>query len=137
MTTVFYNNYFTETPDDVKALIYKYTIPDPPPYPPDTKTYDFDIVNIQYMDHLVKYLPTSYVMKKRYNNISNLFQYYIDNFIMRSKPIPYSKKYQFNKLVYDFLDDHSTNEFRQKYKIEKRNGIRISQKYINRRNKHF
>lgn len=64
MPTIFNTNYLDETPDDVKKKIYKYTIPKPPP--PKTEKYDFDITEIRYMDYMVKYLPTSYVMKKRY-----------------------------------------------------------------------
>lgn len=135
--TIFNTNYFDEMTDDIKMIIYKYSIPKPPPYPEKTKKYDFDIINIQHMDYIVNHYPTSYVMKKRYNNICNLFQYYIDNYIMRMKDVPYSKKFQLNKLVIDFCKDHSTIEFRKNYKIEKRNDIEIRQKYINRKGKYY
>ena len=133
MPTIFNTNYLDETPDDVKKIIYKYTIPKPPPPPPKTEKYDFDITEIRYMDYMVKYLPTSYVMKKRYNNIDNLFQTYRDDYIMNLKDVPYSKLYDFNKKVKEFIQDHSTDDFRKKYKIERRNDIRISQKYLNRK----
>jgi len=137
MPTIFNTNYLDETPDDVKKIIYRYTIPKPPPPPPKTEKYDLDIRNFRFMDYLVDYYPTSYVMKKRYNNIINLFQKYRDDYIMNLKEVPYSKKYEFNKMVYDFCEDHSTEDFRKKYKIEKRNGIRKRERYINRKGKYY
>jgi len=134
---IFNTNYLDETPDDVKKIIYRYTIPKPPPPPPKTEKYDLDITDVRYMENLVDYYPTSYVMKKRYNNINNLFQKYIDDYIMRLIEMPYSKKYQFNKLVKEFIEEHSTNDFRKKYKIEMRNDIRIRQRYINRQGKYY
>ena len=134
---VFKTNYFDETPDDIKAIIYKYTIPKPPPLPPKTEKYDFDIRNYRYMEHLVDYYPTSYVMKKRYNNIVNLFQKYRDDYIMEFKEAPYSKKYEFNKLVNQFCEEHSTEEFKKNYKIEKRNGIKRRFRYVNRQGKYY
>ena len=135
--TVFNTNYFDETPDDIKKIIYKYCIPEPPPPPPKTQIYDFDIRNYKYMERLVDYYPTSYVMKKRYNNIVNLFQKYRDDYIMEFKEAPYSKKYEFNKLVKDFIEDHSTEEFKKNYKIEKRNGIKRRFRYIKRNGRHY
>lgn len=137
MPTIFNTNYLDETPDDVKKIIYKYTIPKPPPPPPKTEKYDLDITDIRYMDYLVSYLPTSYVMKKRYNNIDNLFQKYRDDYVMRLIEAPYSKKYEFNKIVKEFIKDHSTEDFRKNYKIEKRNGFKKNQRYINRRGKYY
>lgn len=133
--TIFKTNYFDETPDDIKKIIYQFTIPKPPPYPKQNKTYDFDIANYRYMEYLVDYYPTSYVMKKRYNNIVNLFQKYRDDYIMEFKEVPYSKKYEFNKLVKQFIQDHSTEEFKKNYKIEKRNDIMRRFRYINRKGK--
>lgn len=137
MPTIFNNNYLDETPEDIRQIIYRYSIPKAPPLPPKTEKYDFDISEIRYMDYLVEYLPTSYVMRKRYNNINNLFQKYRDDYIMRFIDVPYSKKYEFNKLVKQFCEDHSTDDFRKKYKIEKRNGIKIRQRYINRQGKYY
>ena len=137
MTTIFNTNYLDETPDDVKKIIYKYTIPKAPPQPPKTEIYDFDIIEIRYMDYIVKYLPTSYVMKKRYNNINNLFEKYKNDYVMRLKETPYSKKYEFNKLVKQFIQDHSTDDFKKNYNIPRGNGYKKSQRYINRRNKFY
>ena len=135
--TIFNTNYLDETPYDIKQIIYRYTIPKAPPLPPKTEKYDFDIRNYRYMAHLVDYYPTSYVMKKRYNNIFNLFQKYIDDYIMEFKEAPYSKKYEFNKLVKQFIQDHSTEEFKKNYKIEKRNGIKCRFRYVNRLGKYY
>lgn len=135
--TIFNTNYLDETPYDIKQIIYRYTIPKAPPLPPKTEKYDFDIRNYRYMAHLVDYYPTSYVMKKRYNNIFNLFQKYIDDYIMEFKEAPYSKKYEFNKLVKQFIQDHSTEEFKKNYKIEKRNGIKRRFRYVNRLGKYY
>ena len=135
--TIFNTNYFDETPDDIKKIIYKYCIPKPPPPPPKTEKYDFDIANYRYMEYLVDYYPTSYVMKKRYNNIVNLFQKYRDDYIVMFKEAPYSKKYEFNKLVKQFIQDHSTEEFKKNYKIEKRNDIMRRFRYINRKGKYY
>lgn len=136
--TIFNTNYFDETPDDIKKIIYKYCIPKAPPPPPKTEKYDFDIRNYRYMGDLVQYFPTSFVMKKRYNNITNLFQKYRDYYIMNLKEVPYSKKYEFNKLVKQYIQDHSTDEFKKNYKIEKRIGIgRSSIRYINRQGKYY
>ena len=135
--TIFNTNYLDETPDDVKKIIYKYTIPKAPPPPPKTEIYDFDIKEIKYMYYLVEYLPTSYVMKKRYNNITKLFDKYRDDFIMNSKEVPYSKKYEFNNLVKQFCENHSTTYFRENYKIEKRNGVRRRERYINRQGNYY
>lgn len=134
---IFNTNYIEEIPDDIKKIIYKYTIPKPPPPPPKTEKYDLDITDVRYMDYLVSYLPTSYVMKKRYNNIDNLFQKYRDDYIMRLIEVPYSKKYLFNKLVKEFIEEHSTKDFRKKYKIERRNDIKIRQRYINRQGNYY
>jgi len=137
MTTIFTNNYLDETPEDIKQIIYKYSIPKAPPPPPKTEKYDFDIAEIRYMDYLVSYLPTSFVLKKRYNNINNLFEKYRDDYIMRLIEAPYSKKYEFNKLVKQFCDDHSTEYFRKKYKVQRQNGIRKRERYINRRGEYY
>lgn len=130
---VFNTNYFNEMPDDVKRIIYKYTIPEPPPYPEKNDMYEIDAVNYRYMTKLVEYTPTSYVLYKRYIKIRNLLEYYTKNFIMQNKELPYSKKYQFNKLVNEFCQDHSTNHFKSTYKIDTRNGIPMRQKYIKRK----
>jgi len=138
--TIFETNYFNEMPTDLKQKILSYTIPKPPPLPLQQdlyKEYEIDQISFRNMKYLVEYYPTSYVMKKRYNNIYNLFENYIDNYILLFKSIPYSKKYEFNKIVKEFCEDHSTQQFQKKYKIEKRNGFNVSQKYINRRNKYY
>ena len=134
---MFKQNYFYEIPFDLKQKILYYTIPKPPPYPKPTEKYDFDMMSVRQMDYLVHHYPTSYVMRKRYSNINKLLQYYIDNFIMKMRDVPYSKKYQFNKMVRDYCENHSTNEFKKNYKIEVRNDIKVSQKYINRRGKFY
>jgi|DEB0MinimDraft_6_1074348.scaffolds.fasta_scaffold13929_2 hypothetical protein len=136
--TIFETNYFNEIPIDLKQKILYYTIPKPPPLPKDlNKTYDFNTITFRKMKYLVEHYPTSYVMKKRYNNIYNLFDNYVDNYVMKLKPIPYSKKYQFNKIVEKFCEDHSTPEFQKKYKMEKRNGFEVSQVYKNRKGKYY
>jgi len=135
---MFKQNYFYEIPFDLKQKILYYTIPKPPPLPKDlNEKYDFDMMSVRQMDYLVHHYPTSYVMRKRYTNINKLLQYYIDNFIMKMRDVPYSKKYHFNKMVRDYCENHSTNEFKKNYKIELRNGIKVSQKYINRRGKFY
>ena len=134
---MFKQNYFYEIPFDIQKIILNYTIPKPPPYPKQTEKYDFDMMSVRQMDYLVNHYPTSYVMRKRYTNIDKLLQYYIDNFILKMEDVPYSKIYQFNKMVKDFCEDHSTKEFKKNYKIELRNGIKLSQKYINRRGKFY
>jgi hypothetical protein len=130
---VFKTNYFDEIPNDVKAIIYKYTIPKPPPLPPTTEKYDFDLTELNYMKKLVNYYPTSYVLKKRYDKIMDIFDEYLTLYIYKNKDVPYSKLYAFNKLVKQFNQDHSTNVFKTKYKIEKRFGYPVSQKYYKRR----
>ena len=136
--TIFETNYFNEIPIDLKQKILYYTIPKPPPLPKDlNKKYDFNTITFRKMKYLVEHYPTSYVMKKRYNNIYNLFDNYVDNYVMKLKPIPYSKKYQFNKIVEKFCEDHSTPEFQKKYKMEKRNGFEVSQVYKNRKGKYY
>lgn len=137
MTAIFKTNYFDEMSDDVKMIIYKYSIPKPPPYPKKTEKYDLDIRNYRYMEHLVDYYPTSYVLKKRYNNICKLFEKYRNEYIMEFKDVPYSKKYEFNKLVEDFCEEHSTEQFKKNYKVEKRNGIKRHFRYINRKGKYY
>jgi hypothetical protein len=134
---MFKQNYFYEIPIDIQKIILDYTIPNPPEYPNPTEKYDFDMINVRQMDYLVNYFPTSYFMRKKYKNIDKLLQYYIDNFIIRMEDVPYSKIYQFNKMVKDFCEEHSTKEFKKNYKIETRNGIKVNQKYINRRGRFY
>lgn len=130
---VFKTNYFDEIPNDVKAIIYKYTIPVPPPLPPKTEKYDFDLTELNYMKKLVSYYPTSYVLKKRYDKIMDIFDEYLTLYIYKCKDVPYSKLYHFNKLVKQFNQDHSTNVFKTKYKVQKRFGYPVFQKYYKRR----
>tara|TARA_Y100000389_G_C17228110_1_gene396737 strand:- start:139 stop:627 length:489 start_codon:yes stop_codon:yes gene_type:complete len=118
-TTVFYKNYFNEIPNDLKNLIFKFTIPIPPLPPPPIQIYEIDLNRIRFMDYLVKYYYTSIVMKKKYNNIKDIFYKYINKYVMNYKNIPYSKCYEINKKVRDFCQDHSTIEYRKNYKIER------------------
>lgn len=133
MASIFKSNYFEEIPDDIRKIIYRYTIPKPPPMPDKTEIYDFDMTELKYMDYLVNYTPTSFVMKKRYNILNNLFQSYLGKYMFRGINPPYSIKYEFNKMVKDYISEHSTNEFKKNYKVEIKNDMKVRQRYINRR----
>lgn len=120
---IFKINFLDETPDDVKKIIYKYTIPPSPPMPEKTEIYNINIRKMRFMDYLVKYYDTSYEMKKIYNNITDLFYKLIDEYIMKLKNIPYSKCFSFNKLVTEFCYTHSSIQYRKNRKNRKQIGI--------------
>jgi len=125
-------NYFYDLPKDIQSIIYNYTIPIPPIPPPITKKYSLDFKKLSYMDELVLNYPTSFLLRKRYNNIRLNFDYYFRNFIIKGVSIPFPDLYNLNKQIYDFCDDHSTYSFKKKFYPFKN-----KQTYINRFGNHY
>jgi hypothetical protein len=118
MTTLFENNYFNEIPIDIQIIILKKTIPKPPtlPDPNKKKIYDFDTHKLEYIDALVNYLPTSVVLKKRYNNICHEWNVKSGLIVWANKKYKYSEIKKFNDVVNSFIEDHSNKELQNKMK---------------------
>lgn len=129
---IFVQNYFYDLPIDIILRIYNLTIPAHPLPPPITKKYSLDFNKLNYMDELVLNYPTSFLLRKSYNNIRRTFDYYFRNFIIKEIDIPFSDLYKLNKQIYEFCDNHSTYRFKIKFSKFKHKQI-----YINRFNNYF
>jgi len=129
---IFVQNYFYDLPIDIILNIYNLTIPTPPLPPPITKKYSLDFNKLNYMDELVLNYPTSFVLRKSYNNIRRLFDYYFRNFIIKGISIPFPDLFKLNKQIYEFCDNHSTYRFKINY-----SKFKHKQTYINRFNINF
>lgn len=129
---IFVQNYFYDLPIDIILRIYNLTIPTPPLPPPITKKYSLDFNKLNYMDELVLNYPTSFLLRKSYNNIRRTFDYYFRNFIIKEIDIPFPDLYKLNKQIYEFCDNHSTYQFKIKFSKFKHKQI-----YINRFNNYF
>ena len=127
-------NYFYEMPMDIQTMILKSVVPTPPSMPDSNKpkTYDFDSHKLNYIDSLVEYLPTSIVLKKRYNNISNEWNVKSDRIVYADKKYKYSEIKKFNDKLDSFIEDHSNSKLQNEMKTMIRKKMMPTQTYYDR-----
>ena len=132
-------NYFYDIPMDLQSMILKKSIPTPPSMPDSNKqkTYDFETDKLNYIDSLVEYLPTSIVLKKRYNNLCKEWNVKSDKIVWADKKYKYSEIKKFNDKLDSYIEDHSNKELQNEMKKMICKKMRPTQTYYDRFGKRF